>query len=76
MSEINAEHSVVVNGANVPAISVRQLDTSVEMEFGKTTIMSGMVQQRKAAPANWFSRENGEVEEIALLLIVTPQIVR
>jgi hypothetical protein len=55
---------------------VRQLDTSVEMEFGKTTIMSGMVQQRKGANANWFSREEGEVEEIALMLIVTPQIVR
>jgi Flp pilus assembly secretin CpaC len=76
VSEINAEHAVVVNGAKVPAISVRQLDTSLEMEFGKTTIMSGMVQQRKAANANWLGRENGEVEEIALMLIVTPQIVR
>lgn len=76
VSQINNEHAVIVNGAKVPSISVRQLDTSVEMEFGKTTIMSGMVQQRKAANANWFSSDDGEIEEIALMLIVTPQIVR
>lgn len=74
-SAVDIEHAIVVNGAKVPAMYVRQLDTSVEMEFGKTTIMCGMVQQSKVANANWFSREEGEFEEIALVLIITPQIV-
>jgi len=64
------------NGETMPALSVRQLDTAFETEFGKTTIMSGMVQERTEATVDGFGRRSEEKQEIALMLIVTPQIVR
>ena len=36
VSELDSSHASVVNGQQVPSVSVREFDTSVEMEFGKT----------------------------------------
>ena len=76
VSELDTSHASVVNGQQVPSVSVREFDTSVEMEFGTTTVMSGLVQERKMAKSSWLGRSNEQVEEVALVLIVSPQIVR
>lgn len=67
---------VAENGEAMPALSVRQLDTAFETEFGKTTILSGLVQERTEERMGSFGRRSEEKQEIALMLIVTPQIVR
>jgi hypothetical protein len=64
------------NGDTPPALSVRQLDTAFESEFGKTTILSGLVQERTESRTDQFGRKSDETQEIALMFIVTPQIVR
>jgi Flp pilus assembly secretin CpaC len=64
------------NGETMPALSVRQLDTAFEAEFGKTTILSGLVQERTETTINSLGGRSDEKQEIALMLIVTPQIVR
>lgn len=64
------------NGETMPALSVRQLDTAFESEFGKTTILSGLVQERTETRIDQFGRKSDEIQEIALMFIVTPQIVR
>jgi Flp pilus assembly secretin CpaC len=76
VSELDPGHAASTNGQQLPAVSVRQFDTIVEMEFGKTTVMSGLVQEHKTAKSNWLGRDNEQVEEVALMLIMSPQIVR
>jgi hypothetical protein len=58
------------------ALSVRQLDTAFESEFGKTTLLSGLVQERIETRSDQSGRKIDEIQEIALMIIVTPLIVR
>jgi len=74
--EIDASNSPTVNGVVIPAVGVRQIDTGMEMELGTTSILSGLVQERTEATTDKFGRRGEEKQEIALMLIVTPEIVR
>jgi len=76
ISEIDTSRSVVVDGKQIRALSVRECNFSRELEFGKSAVMSGLVQERKVRRSSWSLRKSQAVEEVALVVVVTPEVVR
>jgi pilus assembly protein CpaC len=88
VSEIDDSRSVTINNFVVPALKVRQVDCGVEMNAGQTLALAGLIQERVEAshrglpflsslPAIGaaFRRVEEQVNEIELLILVTPEFV-
>ena len=88
VSDLDFSNSVVINNAQIPALTVRQVDTAVEMNAGQTFAIAGLIQQRTQATNRGiplladipilgvpFRSVQDEVEEIELLVLVTPDFV-
>lgn len=88
VSERDVSSAVVVNGFTVPGITLRRVNTQVEMRFGETLMLGGLILQRETETRSkipflgdmpWigsaFSRRRSEVAETELLIMVTPQMV-
>lgn len=88
VSEIDDARSVVVQGQNVPALRVREVDTAAEMRAGQTLAIAGLIQQRTDAEIRavpligeipylgvFFSRKREQANEIELLVLITPELV-
>jgi pilus assembly protein CpaC len=88
VSEIDSTRSVVVNEFTVPGLRVREVDTAVEMKAGQTLALAGLIQNRVESQSRglpWISEVpyagvlfrsvREEVNEIELLIMVTPQFV-
>ena len=88
VSEIDPARSVVANGFTVPGLRVREVKTAVELRAGQTLVLAGLVQTRietenRGLP--WiseipylgvpFRRVHEEVNEIELLIMVTPELI-
>jgi type II secretory pathway component GspD/PulD (secretin) len=71
VSEIDETRSLEVEGERVPALSVRQIDTAIELGFGQTGILSGFVQRRQESIERDGTITPTE-NEIELLFLVTP----
>ncbi|MDX1963189.1 MAG: pilus assembly protein N-terminal domain-containing protein [Pirellulales bacterium] len=88
ISEIDSTRSVTINGTTVPGLRVREVDTGVEMKAGQTLALAGLVQSRVESDSRgipWladlpylgvpFRRNAEEINEVELLILVTPQFV-
>src|SRR4051794_18305706 len=88
ISEIDDSRSVVIQNFTVPALTVRQVDTAVEMQAGQTFALAGLVQERTETHKRGlpyvqdmpiigvpFRKTEDLVNEIELLIIVTPEFV-
>lgn len=88
ISDIDDTRSVTIQDFVIPALTVRQVDTAVEMKAGQTFALGGLVQERanslnrglpyvKDLPIIGvpFRKTESEVEEIELLILVTPEFV-
>ncbi len=88
ISEIDDTRSVVIQNFTVPALTVRQVDTAVEMKAGQTFALAGLVQERTETLKRGlpyvsdlpvigvpFRKTEDEVNEIELLIMVTPEFV-
>ncbi len=88
VSERDASSSVSLNGTIVPGISIRRVNTQVEMRFGETLMIGGLILQRETETRTkipflgdvpWigsaFSRRTSDVGETEVLIMVTPQMV-
>ncbi len=88
ISEIDNTRSVVIQNFTVPALTVRQVDTAVEMKAGQTFALAGLVQERTETLKRGlpyvsdlpvvgvpFRKTEDEVNEIELLIMVTPEFV-
>ena len=77
--------SVTLNGITVPSFTVRKVNTGVEMNFGETLVIGGLVQKRETAATSklpffgelpWigaaFSQKSYTEAETELLILVTP----
>ncbi len=88
VSEIDESRSVSINGTNVPGLRTREIDTGAEMQAGQTLAIAGLVQMRieddiRGIP--WlsdipffgapFRKVSEAINEIELLILVTPQLV-
>lgn len=75
VSELDAEHTIIAGEYQVPAMTVRQCDFTTEVESGQSALVSGLTQERVEVQLS----ETGQheiVQEIALLVVVTPELVK
>jgi pilus assembly protein CpaC len=88
VSDLDYANAVTLNNSQIPALTVRQVDTAVEMNAGQTFAIAGLIQQRSIGSnagvplladlpviGAAFRRVANETEEIELLILVTPQLV-
>jgi pilus assembly protein CpaC len=88
VSEKDASSAVSLNGNIVPGISLRRVNTQVEMRFGETLVLGGLILQRETETrtkipfvgdipiiGSAFSRRTSDVGETEVLIMVTPQMV-
>jgi pilus assembly protein CpaC len=88
VSDLDFSIPVDLNGIVLPALDVRQVDTAVEMKAGQTFAIAGLVQEKTKSKNRGFPyladipvvgvpfrATSNEVEEIELLIMVTPEFV-
>jgi pilus assembly protein CpaC len=88
VSEPDPALSVTINGTTVPALTIREVDTGVEMRAGQTLAIAGLVQTRSQVEnRGWpwlkdvpyvgvlFSRKTSRENEVETLIMVTPHLV-
>ena len=56
VSELDPTLSVTINGTTVPGFRVRKVDTGVELKFGQTLAIAGLLQQTTVECRNGASR--------------------
>ncbi len=87
VSERDFTNSVLINGATVPGLTTRRVNTQVEMKFGQTYMLAGLLSLRRTASTNkipflgelpWvggaFRRVRYEEGETELVIMVTPEL--
>lgn len=88
VSERDFSNTVNVNGTIIPGLTTRKVDTAVEMKAGQTFALAGLIQERTEASTRGlpylsdlpvigvpFRRTRNEINEIELLILVTPEFV-
>jgi len=88
VSELDDTRGVVINNIIVPGLRIREVDTGVEMRSGQTLALAGLVQNRVEAEKRGipyigdvpylgapFRRVEEDMNEIELLILVTPELV-
>lgn len=88
ISDLDFTNAITLNGQQVPALRVREVDTAVELRAGQTFALAGLIQQRTQASKRglpWladipvlgvpFRTTVNSTEEFELLVLVTPEFV-
>jgi pilus assembly protein CpaC len=88
VSEIDDTRGVNLGDTRVPGFNVREVDTAVEMKAGQTLALAGLIQTRVEAQHRGipylsdlpylgaaFRKVEEKVNEIELLILVTPEFV-
>lgn len=88
VSERDFSNSVELSGTVVPGLTTRRVNTQVEMRFGDTLMIGGLISSRNNGTRQeipflgempglgmLFSREEYEEGETELLILVTPHLV-
>jgi pilus assembly protein CpaC len=88
VSELDPSRGISINGITVPGFKERYVDTGVEMKPGQTLALAGLVQTRVESHNQglpWlsdlpylgvpFRRVREEVNEVELLILVTPEVI-
>ncbi|WP_437188237.1 hypothetical protein SH668x_001673 [Planctomicrobium sp. SH668] len=88
VSERDFSNSVSINGMVVPGINSRSVNTQVEMRFGETLMIGGLISSRNQGTTQKipflgelpligaaFSRKSYTMGETELVILVTPQMV-
>lgn len=88
VSEKDLSNTVTVQGITVPSLTTRKVNTEVEMNFGETLIIAGLISNRVQATTAkipflgelpWigaaFRRVNHNESETELIVLVTPELV-
>ncbi len=87
VSERDFSSSVTVGGLVVPGINTRRVNTQVEMSFGETIMIGGLISRKRLTTSTKvpilgelpvigaaFSRKTHEMGETELLIMVTPEM--
>lgn len=80
--------AVTTNGITVPGLTVRRVNTQVEMKFGQTLMLAGLISSRQTATTHKipflgeipyigaaFSRKRYDEAETEVVITVTPELV-
>lgn len=86
VSQRDFSSAVNVNGFVVPGINTRRVNTQVEMNFGETVMIGGLISRRRTVSTSKipiigelpvigaaFSKKSNEISETELLIMVTPE---
>lgn len=86
VSQRDFSSAVNVNGFVVPGINTRRVNTQVEMNFGETVMIGGLISRRRTVSSSKipiigelpvigaaFSKKTNEISETELLIMVTPE---
>jgi pilus assembly protein CpaC len=89
VSALDFTHGLTVNGFSVPAITLRKLDTEVELNDGQSFAIGGLLDNRltdtiEKIPflgdlpilGKFFQSKSHDKENTELLVLVTPELVR
>ena len=87
VSEKDLSNTVTVQGITVPSLTTRRVNTEVEMNFGETLVIGGLISNRVQASTSkipffgelpWigaaFRRVNHDESETELIVMVTPEL--
>ncbi len=88
VSELDRTIGVTINGTTVPGFRQRMVDTGVEMKFGQTLAIAGLLQQRTEVEKRGFpylmdvpylgmlfSKKRNVINEVELVILVRPELV-
>jgi pilus assembly protein CpaC len=88
VSDRDFSNAVTINGITVPALTVRRVNTQVEMKFGQTLMLAGLISSKQATTIQKvpflgelpyigmaFSRKKSEDSETEVVITVTPELV-
>ncbi|MDB5390102.1 MAG: type and secretion system protein [Planctomycetaceae bacterium] len=88
VSDQDPSTAVTLNGTTVPGLSTRKVETQVEMNFGQTLVIAGLINNRIRTNTQkvpffgelpWigaaFRRVKEDTAETELLVMVTPELV-
>lgn len=88
VSERDFANSVTIGGTSVPGLTVRRVNTQVEMKFGQTLMLAGLLSWRQTAQTQkipvlgelpyagtFFRRVRYEDVETELVILLTPELV-
>lgn len=88
VSERDFSNAVQVAGTTVPGLTVRRANTAIEMNFGETMVIAGLISTRKTAETSKtpilgelplvgaaFRRVKYNEGETELVIMVTPELV-
>lgn len=88
VSDRDFTNAVNTGGIVVPGLTVRRVNTQVEMKFGQTLMLAGLISARQAATTHKipflgelpyigtaFSRKRYEDSETEVVITVTPELV-
>ncbi|QDU82242.1 Type II secretion system protein D precursor [Polystyrenella longa] len=88
VSETDFANAVTLSGTTVPAITTRRVNTQVEMNFGQTLVIAGLLSNRDKAETHKvpflgelpyigaaFRREQYDEGETEVIIMVTPEVV-
>ncbi len=88
VSERDFSNAVQVQGLTVPGLTTRRVNTQVEMRFGETFVLAGLIASRETAETSkvpvlgdlpWigaaFRRVRYDNSETELVIMVTPELV-
>lgn len=88
VSELDNTISVTLNGSTIPGFRTREVDTGVELQFGQTFALAGLIQNKEQTEkvgypylmdipyvGAAFSRKTSRTEEVELLILVRPEPV-
>jgi pilus assembly protein CpaC len=88
VSERDFTNSVSIGGLLVPGLTTRRVNTQVEMRYGETFVLAGLLSQQDRANAEkipffgelpWigtlFSRKRYDQAETEVVIMVTPELV-
>lgn len=88
VSDRDFSNSVTVSGNTIPALTVRKVNTQVEMKFGQTLMLAGLISTKQATSIQKvpflgelpyigaaFSRKKSEDSETEVVITVTPELV-
>ena len=70
VAELDEKAMTEVKGAPTPAVRVQELETSVEMQFGHTLVLAGLMQQRTEGDGFAEAREASETELVEMVVTV------
>lgn len=89
VSELSSEGSIRINGFEIPALTVRRAETTVELGSGESFMIAGLMNNRSVGAVdstpglgdmpiigNLFRSDNFRRGDTELVIVVTPYLVR